>query len=154
MENAVEAQLQLAEITYRKTKRAEQVPGFDQAPDFIIPDELNPQVVIEAKITSDDGTARDKITRLIHLAEISRERVARGQAGFQVVACIDGRGFGIRREDMRRLLIKVEGKVFTLRTLDQLVDRTRLSNFVCADPRRASLPAEEVREPPTTDHQR
>jgi len=29
-----------------KTKRAERVPGFDQAPDFIIPSEYNPQVVI------------------------------------------------------------------------------------------------------------
>ncbi len=129
MESAVESRLHAAHITNRKTRRAEAVPGFDQAPDFIIPDELAPQIVIEAKITNDDGTARDKVTRIIHLAEISRKRVERGEHGFEVVACIDGRGFGIRRQDMRRLLISVNGKVFTLRTLDRLIPNTRLAHF-------------------------
>ena len=31
------------------------ITGFDQAPDFIIPDELNPVALIEAKLTEDDG---------------------------------------------------------------------------------------------------
>ena len=35
VENAIEDVLSRARITYRKTKRAEQVPGFDQAPDFV-----------------------------------------------------------------------------------------------------------------------
>jgi hypothetical protein len=43
-------------------------------------------VVIEAKITNDDGTAPDKSTRIIHLAEQSRQCVARGEPGFEVVA--------------------------------------------------------------------
>lgn len=133
MESEVEARLHAAHITTRKTKRAERVPGFDQAPDFIIPDELAPQVVIEAKITNDDGTARDKFTRIIHLAELSRARIANGYPGFEVVACIDGRGFGIRREDMRRLLTSVNGKVFTLRTLDQLIPHTSLARFASSD---------------------
>lgn len=130
MESAVETQLVGRHVSFRKTKRAEKVPGFDQAPDFITPDEHAPAVVIEAKITNDDGTARDKFTRIIHLVEQSRQRVAAGQPGFEVVACIDGRGFGIRREDMRRLLLAVEGKVFTLATMKDLVDCTGLSRFV------------------------
>lgn len=129
MEDAIEDRLAAARITYRATRRAERVPGFEQAPDFIVPDELSPQVVIEAKITSDDGTARDKIARLLRLAQLSDERVARGVAGFEVVACIDGRGFGVRREDMRLLLRRLQGKVFTLKTLDQLIDHTRLNEF-------------------------
>jgi hypothetical protein len=129
MENAVESHLARAHVTYRKTKRAEKIPGFDQAPDFIIPDELAPAVVIEAKITNDDGTARDKVTRIIHLAEVARERASRSLPGFEVVACIDGRGFGIRREDMRRLLAHTGGKVFTLRTLDQLISHTAMSRY-------------------------
>ena len=64
-----------AGIGFRKTKRAERVTGFDQAPDFIVPDEFNPQIVIEAKITEDDGTARDKVTRVQHLGSLSREGV-------------------------------------------------------------------------------
>ena len=129
MESAVEAELLSGGISFRKTKRAERVPGFDQAPDFITPDEYAPAVVIEAKITNDDGTARDKFTRIIHLVEQSKDRLAAGQPGFEVVACIDGRGFGIRREDMRRLLLAVEGKVFTLATLPELVAHTALARF-------------------------
>jgi hypothetical protein len=128
LESAVEDTLVKAGVSYRKTKRAERVPGFDQAPDFIIPSEFNPEVVIEAKLTEDDGTASDKVTRIQHLTEIS---AARGQGGplFEVVACIGGRGFGVRREDMKKLLLATSGKVFTLRTLDRLVDCTRLRAF-------------------------
>lgn len=129
MENAVEERLRQAGISFRKTKRAERVEGFDQAPDFIVPDEWNPQVVIEAKITEDDGTARDKVTRIQHLAEISRQRRSRDEPHFQVVACIDGRGFGVRREDMRKLLEATQGKVFTLKTLDHLIENTALQAF-------------------------
>jgi hypothetical protein len=63
LESAIEAQLAEGKISFRKTKRAERVSGFDQAPDFIVP-EFNPVVVIEAKVTEDDGTARDKVTRV------------------------------------------------------------------------------------------
>lgn len=129
MENAVEERLRQAGISFRKTKRVERIAGFDQAPDFIVPDEWNPHVVIEAKITGDDGTARDKVTRIQHLAAISSQRRLRGEPGFQVVACIDGRGFGVRREDMRKLLAATQGKVFTTKTLDSLVEHTELRRF-------------------------
>ena len=71
LETAIEGVLSRAGISHRKTKRAERITGFDQAPDFIIPNEFNPQIVIEAKITEDDGTARDKVTRVQHLGELS-----------------------------------------------------------------------------------
>ena len=129
MENAVEERLRQAGISFRKTKRAERVEGFDQAPDFIIPDEWNPQIVIEAKITEDDGTARDKVTRIQHLIEISRQRRLQDKPGFQVIACIDGRGFGVRRQDMRKLLKATRGKVFTLKTLQHLIENTALKAF-------------------------
>ena len=124
LESAIEVALTRRKISFRKTKRAERLPGFDQAPDFIIPDEFNPRVVIEAKITEDDGTARDKVTRVQHLAQISRTK------GFQLIACIGGRGFRVRREDMRKLLFATQGKVFTARTLDRLVDATDLGKYV------------------------
>ena len=129
MENAVEKRLRQAGISFRKTRQAERIEGFDQAPDFIIPDEWNPQIVIEAKITEDDGTARDKVTRIQHLAEISHQRHQEDARGFQVIACIDGRGFGVRREDMRKLLEATRGKVFTLATLDRMVETTDLKAF-------------------------
>ncbi len=130
LEGKIERILQDAGISYRKTGRAEQLPGFDQAPDFIVPDEFNPQVVIEAKITEDDGTARDKVTRIQHLAAMALESgQAESTPRFEVIACIAGRGFGVRRQDMRKLLRATRGKVFTPRTLEFLVPHTRLREF-------------------------
>ena len=54
MEAAVEHRLQTAGVSYRKMKRAERLPGFGQAPDFIVPDEIAAAVVIEAKLTNPD----------------------------------------------------------------------------------------------------
>ena len=129
VESAIEGVLTRAGISYRKTGRAERLPGFDQAPDFVVPNEFNPQIVIEAKLTEDDGTARDKVTRVQHLASLSASGQPRYQSAFEVVACIAGRGFGVRREDMRKLLIATRGKVFTLQNMRSLVEHTRLREF-------------------------
>lgn len=133
LEAAIEELLFKAGISYRKTKRAEKIAGFDQTPDFIIPSEFNPQVVIEAKITEDDGTARDKVTRIQHLGELSAAFANSGKTGFEVIACIGGRGFGVRREDMKKMLIATRGKVFTLQTLGRMVECTRLVEFNTSD---------------------
>lgn len=129
LETAIEELLTRSGISYRKTKRAEKITGFDQTPDFIIPSEFNPQVVIEAKITEDDGTARDKVTRIQHLGELSSFFAANGKTSFEVIACIGGRGFGVRREDMKKMLLATRGKVFTLQTLGRMVECTRLNEF-------------------------
>lgn len=129
LESAIEAVLSKAGISYRKTKRAERIEGFDQAPDFIIPSEFNPQVIIEAKLTEDDGTARDKVTRIQHLATISTTGRPLDQPWFEVIACIGGRGFGVRREDMKKMLLATRGKVFTLKTLNRLIECSQLREF-------------------------
>ena len=130
MENAIEDILTAAHVPFRKTKRAERVPGFDQAPDFFTPDELNPSVIIEAKITGDDGTARDKVARVLRLAAMRDDRLRARKPSFEVVACIDGRGFGVRRQDMQDMIEALNGKVFTTSTLCDLVEHTDLSRFV------------------------
>src|SRR3989338_9075066 len=129
LESAIENILTGARISFRKTKRAEKISGFDQSPDFIVPDEFNPQIIIEAKITEDDGTARDKVTRIQHLGAISMTGNSNDSPKYEVVACIAGRGFGVRREDMKKLLLATRGKVFTLKTLDALIPYTRLQEF-------------------------
>ena len=129
LESAIENVLATGGISYRKTKRAERIPGFDQTPDFIIPSEFNPDVVIEAKITEDDGTARDKVTRIQHLCELSIAGRSGEAPKFEVIACIGGRGFGVRREDMRKMLLATRGKVFTTRTLDRMVECTKLREY-------------------------
>jgi hypothetical protein len=134
LESAIEDVLTKAGISYRKTKRAEKLPGFDQAPDFVVPDEFSPQVVIEAKIAEDDGTARDKVTRIQHLGSLSTADMPPGQQKYQVIACIAGRGFRVRAEDMKKMLIATKGKVFTLKTLDSLVDHSNLARFRTKQP--------------------
>lgn len=129
MESAIETQLRAARITFRKTGRAERIPGFDQAPDFFVPTEFSPSVIIEAKISGDDGTSRDKVARIIRLAQMRDGALKRKKIDVEVVACIDGRGFGVRRQDMRDMLRATKGKIFTLATIDQLVANTRLSRF-------------------------
>ncbi len=71
LESAIEDVLSRAGISYRKTKRAERIGGFDQAPDFIVP------------------------------SMADREK---GYPKFEVVACIGGRDFGVRREDMKKMI--------------------------------------------------
>lgn len=129
LESAIEEVLSKGGISYRKTKRAEKIEGFDQAPDFIIPSEFNPQIIIEAKITADDGTARDKVTRIQHLGSLSMEGRSKENPKYEVIACIGGRGFGVRREDMKKMIIAARGKVFTLKTLGQMIEHTELKRF-------------------------
>ena len=129
LESAIEDELVRAGVSYRKTKRAERIEGFDQTPDFIVPSEFSPQIIIEAKITEDDGTARDKVTRIQHLGELSLSGRTGNNPRFQVVACIGGRGFGVRREDMKKMILATRGKVFTANTIDRLVDCTRLREY-------------------------
>lgn len=129
LESAIEDVLSQGRISFRKTKRAGRIEGFDQAPDFIIPSEYNPQIIIEAKITEDDGTARDKVTRIQHLGELSLAGRTADNPKYEVIACIGGRGFGQRREDMKKMILATRGKVFTVKTLDRLVEHTRLKEF-------------------------
>lgn len=130
LETAIETVLSEAGISFRKTKRAERVMGFDQAPDFIVPDEFSPKIVIEAKIAEDDGTARDKVTRVQHLSALSMQgRQLHEPPRFEVIACIAGRGFKVRREDMKKLLLATRGKVFTLENLDRLIECSHLAEF-------------------------
>ena len=129
LESGIEDVLAAAGISFKKTKRAEIVPGFVQAPDFIIPDQFNPRVIIEAKFTEDDGTARDKVTRVENLVTLSLLDQPAGQPKYEVIACIAGRGFGVRRNDMKKLILSTKGKVFTPKTLDRLVDNSGLRSF-------------------------
>jgi hypothetical protein len=129
LESGIEDVLSAAGISFKKTKRAENVPGFEQTPDFIIPNQFNPKVIIEAKFTEDDGTARDKVTRIENLVTLSLKGQPAGKPKYEVIACIAGRGFGVRRSDMKKLILSTKGKVFTPKTLNRLVANSGLSSF-------------------------
>jgi hypothetical protein len=124
MEDPVEEMLKNAGIPYHKSRMGERFKGLNPGPDFLVPDQRDPKVVIEAKIGQDDGTTRDKVDRVRSL-----EGSSAGGTKFEVVACIDGRGFKVRRERMQTLIQATRGKVFTLATLQHLVEKTRLREF-------------------------
>ena len=69
------------------------------------------------------------MTRVQHLAKLSQPEGASGPSNCEVMARISGPRFGVRREDMKKLLLATHGKVFTFKTLDKLVDCTRLKGF-------------------------
>ncbi len=110
IENVIENALTQAGISSRKIGRAEHLAGFDQASDFVVPNTFNPRIVIEAKLTKDDGTAWDKVTRVQHLGSFSMAGQPVGKPRFEVIACIADRGFGVRRGGMKKLLLATRGR--------------------------------------------
>lgn len=48
---------------------------------------------------------------LQHLGELSRQGQRPGSFKYELVACIGGRGFGIRREDMKKLRLATRDPV-------------------------------------------
>ncbi|MDZ7666747.1 MAG: hypothetical protein U5K27_15735 [Desulfotignum sp.] len=74
------------------------------------------------------------MTRIQHLGELSLAGRRADDPKYEVIACIGGRGFGVRREDMKKMIIATRGKVFTLKTLDRLIACTRLKEFQAEQP--------------------
>lgn len=103
---------------YMPPSRVDLRPEFEQAPDALIPS-VHPKVIIEAKLTEDDGTARDKAARLDTLRTNENARPLKDRR--TIVAVIDGRGFGVRSQDMNKMMKTCEGHVYTLTELPKLV---------------------------------
>ena len=129
LETAISQKLEANSIPFYKAGIAERFEDMDQAPDFLVPNANQPAAVVEAKLAEDDGTARDKVTRVQHLAELRDQRIRIGTPTFEVIACVDGRGFGICREDVKKLLEATQGRLFNLQTVDYIVENTSLQQF-------------------------
>lgn len=124
LENRIMEVLAAHGISARQTGKREPVVTFEQAPDIVAPyagsiDDV--EVAIEAKLAEDDGTARDKVARVKSLRENEDRRAARGEKRRLVVAVLDGRGFGVRAPDLRRLLAACDGHVYAAAELEKLV---------------------------------
>jgi hypothetical protein len=61
VENAIEDVMSRNGISFRKTRRAERLPGFDQAPDFVIPNEIR------------DGSAAELRPLLVVMFDLLRQ---------------------------------------------------------------------------------
>ena len=55
--------------------------------------------------------------------------MAEGRPFYEVVACIDGPGFRESREDIRQMLLRLNGQVFTMEALDRLITHTHIRKF-------------------------
>jgi hypothetical protein len=122
-------------IMARQSGKREKIPTFEQAPDIIAPyggsiDEV--KVVIEAKLAEDDGTARDKVARVMTLRENEDRRAAKGEKPRQVVSVLDGRGFGVRAPDLTRLLVACDGHVYTAAEVEKLIEPGGPFSLACS----------------------
>lgn len=118
IEDALEELFEAHGIDFVRTRTREVIPEFEQAPDFRIPAD-NPEIIIEAKLGEDDGTARDKVARVRTLR--SNEDAKPEEDRCQVIAVIEGRGFTERETDLKRLLESTDGYTYTLAEIDQLI---------------------------------
>ena len=148
IESAVQELLTEHQIDGRATRYREAVPGFKQAPDFLVPSDPDlTEVIIEAKLTEDDGTARDKAARLQSLRGYEDERPD-AERRRQIITVIDGRGFSHRPRDLQRILEASDGHVYTLEQLPELVaEGGPLRKFIGTRPAQAEVPLLEEGPP-------
>lgn len=99
------------------------VEGWSQAPDFFLPDRMEPEVALEAKIAEDGGTARDKASRIERLARMCRER------DVLVIAAIDGKGFRRFGDVMLPIIRNTRGYTYTLQNLDRIAGIERVQKL-------------------------
>ena len=120
LEDALEALLREHGVPFDRITD-NQCPGFEQAPDFALPNRQEPEVVVESKLAEDGGTARDKASRIERLRHTCDER------GILLVALVDGKGFRRFKDVLFPIIRTTRGHTYTLQTLDSLlaVDRVR-----------------------------
>lgn len=120
LEDALEALFRRESISFVRVT-GNQAPGFEQAPDYLLPNMDNPTIAVEAKLAEDGGTARDKASRIERLKNTCRRR------DILLMALVDGRGFRRFNDVMLPIVLNTEGHTFTLETLEEilLVDRVK-----------------------------
>jgi hypothetical protein len=73
LESPIESLLSKHGVPHYRSKPIDKIPGFEQAPDFLVPGHDEPAAVIEAKLAEDGGTARDKASRIERLSRTTEQ---------------------------------------------------------------------------------
>lgn len=110
-------------IPFYRTRARERIPGWEQAPDFLLPTREQPVVVVEAKLAEDGGTARDKAARIERLCREARKK------GVLPVAVIDGKGFYRINDVTAPILRNTLGETYTLKTLPRLLELAEIKRL-------------------------
>lgn len=123
LEDAIVSLLQANRIPFYRTRPREKIPGWEQAPDFLLPNRDNPTVAIEAKLAEDGGTARDKAARIERLCREAQEK------GVLPLAVIDGKGF-YRINDVTAPIIRnTLGETYTLKTVERVLEIPKVASL-------------------------
>ena len=110
-------------IPFYRTRAREKLPGWEQAPDFLLPNRELATIAIEAKLAEDGGTARDKASRIERFCIEARKK------GVFPIAIIDGKGF-YRINDVTAPIIRnTRGETYTLKTLERILAVPRLAKM-------------------------
>ncbi len=128
LEGPVERLLRDNGLPYYRVGTREKVAGWEQAPDFFVPDKNDPSVVIEAKVAEDGGTARDKASRIERLSRHAYPR------GVTLISVVDGLGFLRINDVLAPILGNSKGLVFTHNDLGEMLNVPALRAFVGTTP--------------------
>ena len=124
LEEPIRVLLSDKRIPFYQTRPRERIEGWEQAPDFLIPSKELAEVVIEAKVAEDGGTARDKASRIERLARIAEAK------NVVCIAVIDGKGFRRINDVLVPILVNCKGRVFSYSNLRELLHDYRLNRKV------------------------
>lgn len=127
IEDAVEELFQKNGIQFIRTGSHNQSEIIDRfevrvspSPDFVVFDSAdNLRAILECKTINDGGTARDKALRFERLRE---EAIRLG--GIPLIAVLGGLGWKRVNDALGPVIRDTEGRVFTIKTLDQMMDVT------------------------------
>ncbi len=123
LEDPVENLLVQNRIPYYRVGARERIEGWEQAPDFLIPNTHDPSIVIEAKVAEDGGTARDKAARIERLARLAHNRRV------IAIAVIDGLGFFRINDVLAPILANTQGRVYSAANLADLLDLPEMGRW-------------------------
>lgn len=119
LEDALEAMFRREGISYvRVTSNI--APGFEQAPDYLLPNMESPTIAIEAKLAEDGGTARDKASRIERLKNTCERR------NILLMALVDGRGFRRFNDVMLPIVQHTGGHTYTIETIEDILNVDRV----------------------------
>ena len=123
LEDPVEKLLSENRIPFHRVGAREKVVGWEQAPDFLIPAKERAEVVIEAKVAEDGGTARDKAARIERLARLAYSK------GATPIAVIDGLGFFRINDVLAPILANTQGRVYSTANLSEMLEVPELAKW-------------------------
>jgi hypothetical protein len=115
LEDALEKLLLQHGVPYERIQD-NNMPGFKQAADFALPDRHDPEVIVEAKLCEDGGTARDKASRIERLKAPCEKR------GILLAALVDGKGFRRFDDVLMPIVQNTSGHTYFLENIEEMLN--------------------------------